>query len=137
MSIAGGRDKKHQSGTGVFCYLFCLLNDLCKRIRRGLCDVGEHLAVKLDIRFFQPVDELAVCGAKISDGGVDLRLPQGAVIALLFLASAERVRPCVQERFFCGPFFRLAAPAETFGVGQQFFSFLVGGYASLYSCHKK
>src|SRR3712207_1419483 len=46
-------------------------------------DVGQHLAVDLDLGQLQPVHELAVRHAVLTRGGVDARDPQAAEVTLL------------------------------------------------------
>src|SRR3954469_17966348 len=54
-------------------------------------DVGQHLAVELDLRELQAVHELAVRQALLARGGVDALDPQAAELALAVLAVAVRV----------------------------------------------
>src|SRR3954463_14018548 len=65
-------------------------------------DVGEHLAVELDLGQAQPVHQLAVAHALLAGGGVDALDPQAAELALAVLAVAVRVRAGL-EQLLLGP----------------------------------
>src|SRR4051794_37735063 len=60
-------------------------------------DVGEHLAVELDLGELQTVHELAVGEALLARRGVDALDPQAAELALAVLAVAVGVRARLEE----------------------------------------
>ena len=74
--------------------------------RLGLADreVGQHLAVELDARPLQPVDELRIGQAVLAHAGVDALDPQAAEIALLVapvaIGVAQRLLDLLDAR--CG-----------------------------------
>ena len=100
-----------------------------------LGEVGEDLAVKRHFFLFERGNELAVAHTFGADGGVDLHGPQAAEVPLFFLAAAEGMRPGVEERFFRGAFFGLAAPAEALRMLEDVLSALIGYGAPFYSWH--
>src|SRR5579863_4482095 len=61
----------------------CLSHDRLKRLRLARRQVGEHLAVELDIRALQAVDELRIGQAAFARAGIDALNPERAEIALL------------------------------------------------------
>src|SRR3954466_407810 len=60
-------------------------------------DVGQHLAVELDLRKLQAVHELAVGEALLARRGVDALDPQAAELALAVLAVAVGVGARLEE----------------------------------------
>src|SRR3954454_25258158 len=54
-------------------------------------DVGQHVAVELDLGQAQTMHQLAVAHALLAGGGVDAVDPQAAELALAVLAVAVRV----------------------------------------------
>src|SRR5436305_14437853 len=60
-------------------------------------DVGEHLAVELDLGQPQAVHELAVAHALLAGGRVDALDPEPAELALAVLAVAVRVRARLEQ----------------------------------------
>src|SRR6185369_12101583 len=112
------------------------LDDLRKR--RGVADgdVGERLAVELDLGLLQAGDERAVGHAVLAGRRVDPDDPQLAHLALALLAVAGRVGHRVEVRLarcLDQPGLR---PLAAFGRVQQALVSLVGGDAALDSCHR-
>src|SRR3954465_15257207 len=68
-----------------------LLGDRLERGRLVDCELGEDLAVELDVRLLAAVDELVVGEALLPRGRVDARDPEAAEDALLVLAVAVGV----------------------------------------------
>src|SRR5664279_172843 len=60
-------------------------------------EVGQHLAVDLDIRLLQALDEPSVGDTVQAGGRVDPDDPQRAHLALALLAVAGRIRERVKE----------------------------------------
>jgi len=100
-----------------------------------LGNLSQNLPIKLNVRFSESADKPAVGGSFFPKGGVQLSVPKGAEISLLFLASAEGVLPGVNQSFFRELLFGLPSPLEAFGVFKNPFSFFVGNRASFYSRH--
>src|SRR5439155_21612554 len=67
------------------------LGELTERVRVGDGEIGEDLAVELDLCLLQPGDELVVREAVLPRAGVDPHDPQPAERALLRLAVAVGV----------------------------------------------
>src|SRR4029079_17935003 len=61
--------------------------------------VGQHLAIDLDLGFLQAGHEGAVAHAQLPDGGVDAGDPERADHALLVAAVAVGVLPRLHHRF--------------------------------------
>ena len=70
----------------------------CERRRIADRDLGEHLAVELDVRLAELADQLAVADAERARGGVDALDPQRAEVALALLARPVHVQPRVLHR---------------------------------------
>src|SRR5690242_16434642 len=106
--------------------------------RRAIADgeIGEDLAVDLDVRPLQAADQLTVGHAVLAGGGVDADDPQLAHLALALLAITRRVGERVEERF-AGRLDQLrSGAAATLGGLEQALVPLVGGDAPLDSCHE-
>src|SRR5690242_19179906 len=69
--------------------------DRLKRDRIADRDLGEHLAVELDVRRRELTDELRVALAETARGGVDALDPQAAEVPLADLARPVHVHPGV------------------------------------------
>ncbi len=63
-------------------------------------EVGQDLAVELDVGGVQTLDEAAVADAVGARGGVQTNDPDGAEVALLLAAGTEGVEPGVMDGFF-------------------------------------
>ena len=77
------------------------LGDLHQLGKGGLVlggDVGEHLAVNLDLGRFKALDKSAVGDFIRSAGSVDPHIPQGAEFTLLITAVAVGILPTVIQR---------------------------------------
>src|ERR1700761_8371632 len=109
------------------------------------CDVGENLAVEVDIRLLEAVDELRVADAVDLGGGIDTHDPERAVLTLLLLAAAVGelesaldgfLRCLVELRFgkeiTAGAledlFAAVVAFCSTFYAGHCVFSVLIASY---------
>src|SRR5215207_8130791 len=88
------------AGGRVVSFLRALgeLRDASKRGRVANGEVGEDLAIDLDVCALEAVDELAVGEAVLTRCGVDPDDPQLAHLALALLPVARRVGERVQER---------------------------------------
>lgn len=115
--------------------LFYELHDFFEDVWFCAGDFGEHFAVKCHFFEFQGVDKGTILQARLAGCRVYLHVPLGAIVALFCLAAAEGVCPGVQQRFPGGPLFRFPAPAETFGIGEDFSPFFIGVDAPFDSWH--
>ena len=102
---------------------------LCSQLR-------QHLTVEADIFFLQQVDKLRVAQAVRPDRGVNPDLPQRPVGPLLFFAAAVGVDAGLDDGSFCQLDRVLAAPAETFGLGEQSLAFGNVCFSSFNSRHR-
>src|SRR3954451_25067170 len=75
-------------------------------------DVGQNLAVQLDARQLQAVDERAVGHALGARGGVDAGDPEAAEVTLAVATVAVRVRVRLEHRFLGAPVGGVRLPAE-------------------------
>ena len=88
---------------------------------RGECrlvghrQIGKHLAIDFDRRFFQAVHEDAIGDPKLPGAGVDTGDPQAAKIALALTAIAIGVLARLHHRFLGDAVYVAAAAAETLG----------------------
>src|SRR3954466_10736756 len=82
-------------------------------------DVGQHLAVELDLRELQTVHELAVGKAFLARGGVDALDPQAAELALAVLAVAVGVGARLEELLLCALVARVLLAAVALGPLQN------------------
>jgi hypothetical protein len=79
-----------------------VLRLLDQGVKRGLVangDVGQDLAVELDVRGLEALDEAAVGDARVAAGRVEADDPQAAEFGLLLAAVAVSVLPGVLDRF--------------------------------------
>src|SRR6185369_10630838 len=74
------------------------LDDLGKRAGVAHSEVGEDLAIQLDVGALQALDEPAVGKAVRADRGVDAHDPQAAHVALALLPVTRGVGQRVEER---------------------------------------
>ena len=72
-------------------YGFHFLDDLRKSGRIGHGEISENLAVDLDVRLGEKVDELAVTDALFTRSGIETGDPQRAEITLLVTAVSVSV----------------------------------------------
>src|SRR3954468_8593382 len=99
-------------------------------------EVGEDLAVDLDVRALKAADQLTVRQAVLPRGGVDPDDPQLTHLALALLPVARGVRERMEERF-AGRLDQLrSGAAATLRRLEQALVPLVGGDAPLDSCHR-
>ena len=78
------------------------LDDATERAAVADREVGQDLAVDLDLRLLEPGDELPVGQPVLAGGRVDPDDPQLAHLALALLAVAGRVGERVQQRLAGG-----------------------------------
>ena len=74
------------------------LGDLHQFGKGGLIlggDIGEHLAVDLDLSPLEALDKSAVSNVIRPTGGIDAHIPQGAEFTLLITAVAVGILPAV------------------------------------------
>src|SRR3990167_8647624 len=81
--------------------------------------------------------EAAVGRAVLAGSGVDLRLPQRAVVAFFLLSAAIGMAPGMEQGFLRGALLAFSSPAESLGVLEEPFPFFVGGNATLYARHRE
>src|SRR5262245_29787291 len=98
-------------------------------------DVGQHLAIELNSRGFQAVDELAVADAVQTRGGPDTLDPQAAVLALLGAAVAERIAICAICRFLRGLVELALCEEEAFRPLEVLLAPCPAFCAAFYACH--
>ncbi len=89
-------------------YLLCQLlfgdvDKLAERRRVVHGDIGEHLAVDLDVCQLQPMNEPAIAEAIDAGGGIDARNPEAAKIAFLVAAVTVRIEQGFEHGFVGAP----------------------------------
>src|SRR5690349_22395450 len=94
------------------------------RVAHG--DVGQHLAVQLDARQLQAVDERRVRHALGTRGGVDAGDPEAAEVTLAVAAIAVRVRVRLHHRFLGALVRRVRLAAEALRARQNLAALLAG-----------
>src|SRR6476620_5441017 len=100
-------------------------------------EIGEALAVDLDVSSLKAADQLTVGHAVLAGSRVDPNDPQLTHLALALLAVACRIGERVEERF-AGRLDQLrTGTAATLGGLEQPLVSLVGGDAPLDSCHER
>src|SRR3954470_20453983 len=98
-------------------------------------DVGQHLAVELDLRQAQAVHQLAVAHALLAGGGVDPLDPQAAELALAVLAVAVGVGAGL-EQLLLGPLVaRVLLAAVALGPREGRPALLARAYRTLDAAH--
>src|SRR6266850_3523478 len=114
---------------------FYLARDLCegRLVHHG--QIGEHLAVDLDVGALQARHECAVGHAELAHRSVDARDPQRAKLALAVAAVAVGVLPRLHHRLLGDPVDVAPAAAESLGLLDYFFVARTRRYASFYSWH--
>src|SRR5262245_35408223 len=91
------RSRAHRGGPGAGSAALRRLDDLRKRARVADGEVGQDLAIEIDLGLLEALDELAVAQALGADGRVDADDPQAAELALPLLAVARRVGERVEQ----------------------------------------
>src|SRR6185436_17974357 len=99
---------------------FDLAGDLGERRLVLHRQVGEHLAVDLDVRLLEPGHERAVAHSQLAHRCVDARNPQRAHGTLLVAAVAVGVLPRLHHRLFGDAEDVAAAAAEALGLPDYF-----------------
>ena len=79
--------------------LFCFCHNRSKCLRVADCDIGQHLAIELDIRLLERRHQLAVCRAVQAGRSVDAGDPQLAQIALAYAAVTSGVPQALEHGF--------------------------------------
>jgi len=108
---------------------------LCKNFRVIFCEVGQYFSVEFYLFGFKRGDKLAVSRSLEPAGCVYLDVPELAECTLLFLASAERAGPGVEQSLFGCYLLVFSSPAESFGVLKDGAALLVLNCSSFYSWH--
>src|SRR5688572_11970336 len=113
--------------------------DLVRDAReRGLVEhreVGEHLAVDLDLRLLQARHERAVGEAELAHRGIDARDPERPERALAVAAVAVGVLPRLHHRFLGDAVDVAPAAAEALGLGEDLLVARARRYSTLDSWH--
>src|SRR6185436_12251073 len=108
------------------------------RGERGLVahgEVGEHLAVDVDLRLLQPRHEARVVHAELAHRGVDARDPQRADHPLLVAAVAVGVLPRLHHRLLGDAIDVAAAAAEALRLLEDLLVARARRDASFYAWH--
>ena len=116
----------------------CLLrfDDLGKDVWVARGELGEDLAVELDLLRFEGADDLGVAHAHFAHGGADADLVEGAVIALLELAVAVGVDTALGHGHFGQGKFGLAAPHHALRPLEDILAALDVVHAAFDTCHR-
>src|SRR5260221_6992585 len=114
---------------------FDLPRDLGERRLIHHREVGEHLAVDVDLRALQAGHEGAVGHAELAHGGVDARDPQRAESALPLAAVAVRVLPRLHHRLLGDAEHVLPAAAEPLRLLEDLLVARARCYSTFYSWH--
>src|SRR3954452_18930416 len=99
-------------------------------------DVGQHLAVQLDARQLQAVDERRVRHALGARGGVDARDPEAAEVPLAVAAVAVRVGVRLHDRFLGALVGGVRLAAEALRPLQDLAALLAGVHGALDAGHR-
>src|SRR3954469_10284746 len=99
-------------------------------------DVGQHLAVQLDARQLQAVDERRVRHALGARGGVDARDPEAAEVALAVAAVAVRVGVRLHDRFLGALVGGVRLAAEALCALEHLAALLAGVHGALDAGHR-
>lgn len=110
-------------------------DDLGEDVRMFQGDHREDLAVELDVRFLQSIDELGVAHPVFAGGGVKAHRPERAEIALLLLAATVSVYAGFQNSGFGKLNLRFAAPHVTLRLGEKVAAALGMHYSAFDSGH--
>src|SRR3954452_2331701 len=98
-------------------------------------DVGQHLAVELDLSQAQAVHQLAVAHALLARGGVDPLDPQAAELALTVLAVTVRVGAGLEQLLLRALVARVLLAAVALGPLERRAALLARVYGSLDAAH--
>src|SRR3979409_2479245 len=98
-------------------------------------DVGQHLAVELDLGQLQAVHQLAVAHALLAGGGVDALDPQAAELALAVLAVAVGVGARLEQLLLRPLVARVLLAAVALGALQHGTALLARVHGSLDAAH--
>lgn len=89
------------------------------------CDLGENLAIELDVCGLELSDEATVGELVHACGCTQASLPEATHVALLFLAVSKLEGPCVKEGFFCLAELGTAGPLKALCMLEQAFAAVV------------
>src|SRR5690606_17942809 len=98
-------------------------------------EIGQHLAVDLDLGGLEAGDQLGVGGPVLTGRGVDAGDPQPAELALAGPAVAVRIRSRVHDLFVGGAEPAAAGPLVALGLGEDLLVCLAGGDWVPGACH--
>src|SRR3954463_5523258 len=98
-------------------------------------DVGQHLAVELDLGQAQAVHELAVAHSLLARGGVDALDPQAAEVALAVLAVAVGVGARLEQLLLRPLVARVLLAAVALGPLERGAALLARVYGTLDAAH--
>src|SRR3954465_13360392 len=98
-------------------------------------DVGQHLAVELDLGQAQAVHQLAVAHALLAGGGVDALDPQAAELALAVLAVTVGVRARLEQLLLRALVARVLLAAVPLGPLERRAALLARVYRTLDPAH--
>lgn len=98
-------------------------------------ELGQDLAVELDIALLQAVHEEGVVGPQFTDGGVDADLGKGTGVALFKLAAYVGLGSGFDGGWFGQGDAVVAAPHHPFGTGHDIGTTFDAVGASFYSGH--
>jgi hypothetical protein len=82
--------------------------------RIGDRDFGQRFTIKLNVRLFETVDQLAVPNAAHATSGIDPCDPQSTEISLSYFTIAVSINATADQRFFDGSQQTAASAAKTF-----------------------
>src|SRR5262245_1659748 len=114
---------------------FDLAGDLGERRLVLHGEVGQELAVDLDVGLLQPGHEGAVAHSQLAHGGVDARDPEGAHGALLLPAVAVGILPGLHHRLLGDAVDVAAAAAEALRLAEDLLVARARRYSTLDSWH--
>jgi len=97
--------------------------------------IGQNLAVHLDLRLLEAVHEGAVLHAELPGGGVDARDPEAAELTFALPTVAVGVLTGLHHRLLGDPIDVLATTAIALGKGENFLVARVRGYTTFDSGH--
>ena len=99
-------------------------------------EVGENLAVDLDVCLEKLIDELGVGRAVFTSCCIDFHRPELAEFALFLFAVGKLETPRVQQSFFRLAVFIFTGPQKALGVFKESLSAFCGAHASFNSWHR-
>ena len=106
-----------------------------KSVRLMECQLGQGLAVELDARLVQTMDEPAVLQVVLHQSRGDAGDPQGAVLALLFLAATERIRPGMKHGLIGLATGVVPSSVEPLGTFEKLLGARLAKLCALDACH--